>query len=113
MKNPLTPEQEAALVAAIQQAEVRTSGEIRVHLEDTCPTPEPLDRAAQVFAELNMHRTTQRNGSRPRLVATTGDVQLRIPKLGPAPLSALACAASPLMSRGSISAGPDAGHRAG
>ena len=62
MTNPLTPEQEAALVAAIRQAEVTTSGEIRVHLEDTCPTPEPLDRAAQVFAELNMHRTAQRNG---------------------------------------------------
>ena len=62
MTNPLTPEQEATLVAAIRQAEVTTSGEIRVHLEDTCPTPEPLDRAAQVFAELNMHRTAQRNG---------------------------------------------------
>jgi uncharacterized membrane protein len=62
MTNPLTSEQEAALVAAIRQAEITTSGEIRVHLEDTCPTPEPLDRAAQVFAELNMHRTAQRNG---------------------------------------------------
>jgi uncharacterized membrane protein len=62
MTNPLTPEQEAALVAAIKQAEVTTSGEIRVHLEDTCPTPEPLDRAAQVFADLAMHKTAQRNG---------------------------------------------------
>src|SRR6476469_4339922 len=62
MNSPLTPEQDAALVAAIRQAEVTTSGEIRVHLEDTCPTPEPLDRAAQVFAELGMHKTAQRNG---------------------------------------------------
>lgn len=62
MKSPLTPAQDAALVAAIRQAEVTTSGEIRVHLEDTCPTPEPLDRAAQVFGELGMHRTVQRNG---------------------------------------------------
>ena len=62
MKNPLTPAQDAALVAAIRQAEVTTSGEIRVHLEDVCPTPEPLDRAAQVFAELNMHKTAARNG---------------------------------------------------
>ncbi|TGE05379.1 TPM domain-containing protein [Hymenobacter fodinae] len=62
MTNPLTPEQEAALVAAIKQAEITTSGEIRVHLEDTCPTPEPLDRAAQVFADLAMHKTAQRNG---------------------------------------------------
>jgi len=58
----LTPTQEASLIAAIKQAELRTSGEIRVHLEDTCPTPEPLDRAAQVFAELGMHKTAQRNG---------------------------------------------------
>lgn len=49
-------------MAAIKQAEVTTSGEIRVHLEDTCPTPEPLDRAAQVFADLAMHKTAQRNG---------------------------------------------------
>ena len=62
MTSPLTPAQDAALVAAIRAAEVLTSGEIRVHLEETCPTPEPLDRAAQVFGELNMHRTAQRNG---------------------------------------------------
>lgn len=62
MKTSLTPAENAALVAAIRQAEVTTSGEIRVHLEDTCPTPEPLDRAAQVFAELNMHKTAARNG---------------------------------------------------
>ena len=62
MTSPLTPAQDEALVAAIRQAEVTTSGEIRVHLEDTCPTPEPLDRAAQVFAELNMHKTAARNG---------------------------------------------------
>ena len=62
MKSLLTPAQDAALVAAIRQAEVTTSGEIRVHLEDHCPTPEPLDRAAQVFGELNMHKTTARNG---------------------------------------------------
>lgn len=58
----LTPAQEAALVAAIGQAELQTSGEIRLHLEDRCPTPEPLDRAAQVFAELKMHETKLRNG---------------------------------------------------
>ena len=62
MPSPITPAQDAALIAAIRAAEIRTSGEIRVHLEETCPTPEPLDRAAQVFGELNMHRTAQRNG---------------------------------------------------
>ena len=62
MTSPLTPAQDAALVAAIRQAEITTSGEIRVHLEDICPTPEPLDRAAQVFGELNMPKTAARNG---------------------------------------------------
>ena len=62
MTHPLTPTQEASLVAAIKDAELRTSGEIRLHLEDKCPTPEPLDRAAQVFAELKMHHTKLRNG---------------------------------------------------
>ena len=62
MTSPLTPAEDAALVAAIGEAERQTSGEIRVHLEDTCPTPEPLDRAAQVFTELNMHKTDARNG---------------------------------------------------
>ena len=62
MNSPLTPAQDAALVAAIRQAEVTTSGEIRVHIEDVCPTPEPLDRASQVFSELNMHKTAARNG---------------------------------------------------
>ena len=62
MTSPLTPAQEEALVAAIKQAELRTAGEIRLHIEPKCPTPEPLDRAAQVFAELKMHHTQQRNG---------------------------------------------------
>ena len=62
MTSPLTPAEDASLVAAIRAAEMQTSGEIRLHLEDTCPTPEPLDRAAQVFAELNMHKTVARNG---------------------------------------------------
>ena len=81
-KNLLTPAQEEALVAAIRQAETTTSGEIRVHLEDHCPTPEPLDRAAQVFAELNMHQTAQRNGVlfylawQSRQFAVAGDVAI-------------------------------------
>jgi uncharacterized membrane protein len=62
MTHPLTPAQEETLVAAIKAAELRTSGEIRLHLEEKCPTPEPLDRAAQVFAELKMHHTKLRNG---------------------------------------------------
>ena len=56
-----TAEQKAAMVAAIQQAEKDTSGEIRIHIENRAKQ-EVLDRAAQVFAELKMHKTALRNG---------------------------------------------------
>lgn len=56
-----TPEQKDAMVAAIQQAEKDTSGEIRIHFENHTRKA-VLDRAAQVFAELKMHKTAQRNG---------------------------------------------------
>lgn len=56
-----TPEQKAAMVSAIEEAEKNTSGEIRVHFENHCKK-EVLDCAAQVFADLKMHKTAQRNG---------------------------------------------------
>lgn len=46
---------------AIREAELGTSGEIRVHGEDEC-SEDPLDHAAFIFQELNMHRTVLRNG---------------------------------------------------
>lgn len=46
---------------AVRRAESRTSGEIRVHLDDTI-VEEVLDHAAFVFEELGMHRTKDRNG---------------------------------------------------
>lgn len=49
------------MVAAIQQAEKATSGEIRVHIENHC-RKNVLDRAADVFAQLKMHKTAARNG---------------------------------------------------
>lgn len=56
-----TQEQKDAMVAAVQQAEKDTSGEIRIHVENLCKQ-EVLDRAAEVFAELKMHKTALRNG---------------------------------------------------
>ncbi len=47
--------------AAIRAAELRTSGEIRVHLDDVI-VDDVLDHAAFVFEELAMHRTRDRNG---------------------------------------------------
>lgn len=49
------------IIEAIRQAEKNTSGEIRVHIENHC-SKAALDRAAQLFAELKMHKTALRNG---------------------------------------------------
>jgi uncharacterized membrane protein len=46
---------------AIADAEKQTSGEIRVHIEGNCQG-NVLDRAAAVFADLDMHKTKLRNG---------------------------------------------------
>lgn len=53
--------QEQAILNAIANAERITSGEIRVHIENTL-TGEPLTRAAEVFTQLKMHETAERNG---------------------------------------------------
>ena len=49
------------IIDAIVMAEQETSGEIQVHLENHCKG-EVLDRAAQVFEMLQMHKTALRNG---------------------------------------------------
>jgi uncharacterized membrane protein len=48
------------IVAAIQQAELNTSGEIRVHIEPTCDG-DAYDRAKTVFESLGMHATELKN----------------------------------------------------
>ncbi|WP_017731018.1 TPM domain-containing protein [Nafulsella turpanensis] len=60
-KDKLSEEERKSIIAAIQEAEKDTSGEIRVHLENHC-REEVLDRAAEVFAQLKMHKTELRNG---------------------------------------------------
>jgi len=56
-----TREQERAIKLAILNAELDTSGEIRVHVENVC-NGDVLDRAAYIFEKLKMHETVQRNG---------------------------------------------------
>jgi len=46
---------------AILNAELDTSGEIRVHIEKVCDG-EVMNRAAYIFGKLNMKNTEQRNG---------------------------------------------------
>ena len=54
-------EQQAQILAAVKEAEMETSGEIRVHIESTLKD-DVLDRAAWLFKKLGMHETAERNG---------------------------------------------------
>jgi uncharacterized membrane protein len=53
--------QKEAIQAAIADAELNTSGEIRVHIDDKC-TVTPIEKAIEVFEKLKMHETELRNG---------------------------------------------------
>jgi uncharacterized membrane protein len=50
------------IVAAIQEAERQTSGEIKVHIEKNCPDADVMERAKVVFGTLGMHTTKDQNG---------------------------------------------------
>jgi uncharacterized membrane protein len=50
-----------AIFQAIQNAEQRTSGEVRVFIENRCRFVNPLDRAAELFFLLKMDKTVDRN----------------------------------------------------
>ncbi len=54
-------EEKESVKKAVAEAELNTSGEIRVHIEGTC-AGNVLDRAAYIFEKLAMHKTEQRNG---------------------------------------------------
>lgn len=53
---------EEKVVGAIREAELKTSGEIRVHIENRVRGKSNTDRAAIVFHELGMDATEARNG---------------------------------------------------
>ncbi len=59
--NFFSREEKAIIKSAIQEAELNTSGEIRVHIENRCKE-DVMDRAAWWFAKLEMHKTDLRNG---------------------------------------------------
>lgn len=61
VENFFSKEEKKQIADAIAQAELNTSGEIRLHVEGRCKI-DVLDRAAYVFAQLKMHETAQRNG---------------------------------------------------
>ena len=58
----LTETTKERIVKAIKDAELNTSGEVKVHIEETCPTDDATERARQVFQYLHLESTAQRNG---------------------------------------------------
>ena len=80
-------DEQERILAAIETAERRTSGEIRLHLERDVPDEapsggDPYRRSRRVFERLHMHRTAARNGVlvymavRARRFAVVGDEAL-------------------------------------
>ena len=57
----LNDEEDRRIVKAIKQAELNTSGEIKVHIENHC-RGEVEERSLFVFNRLKMNKTKQRNG---------------------------------------------------
>jgi uncharacterized membrane protein len=53
--------EQSQIVEAIQEAEKKTSGEIRVFIESRCRFLDPLDRAREIFHRLRMEGTRERN----------------------------------------------------
>jgi len=61
-KEFFTAEEKHRIVDAVQQAEQRTSGEIRVFVESRCKYMDAIDQATEIFFGLEMQKTEQRNG---------------------------------------------------
>jgi uncharacterized membrane protein len=62
-KKPFFSEEEnEKIVHSIQEAERQTSGEIRIFIEHRCKYVDALDRATEIFNNLQMGKTELRNG---------------------------------------------------
>jgi len=62
-KEFFTEEEKQRLVAAIKKAEQNTSGEVRVFIESKCRFMDALDRAKEIFFQLEMDQTEERNAT--------------------------------------------------
>ena len=60
-KEFFTASEQEEIINAIKEAELNTSGEIRLHIDKSCKG-DVLDRAAYWFGKLKMHKTDLRNG---------------------------------------------------
>lgn len=60
-KEFFTDEEKHLIVEAVRKAEQRTSGEVRVFVENRCRYVNAIDRAVEIFENLQMHKTELRN----------------------------------------------------
>jgi uncharacterized membrane protein len=60
-KEFFTDEEKQLIVEAVQNAERRTSGEVRVFVEHRCRYVNAIDRAVEIFENLQMNKTQLRN----------------------------------------------------
>jgi uncharacterized membrane protein len=56
-----SPHEKKIIASAIKTAETTTSGEIRVFVESKCRYVKAVDRAKELFDNLDMHKTVDRN----------------------------------------------------
>jgi len=78
-KEFFTDEEKQTIIDAVRNAEQRTSGEVRVFVESRCRYVNAIDRAVEIFENLQMQRTELRNATlvyvaiRDRQLAVFGD----------------------------------------
>ena len=60
-KDFFTEEEKLQVIEAVRNAEKRTSGEVRVFVESRCSYMDAIDRAKEIFSELKMNETADRN----------------------------------------------------
>jgi uncharacterized membrane protein len=60
-KEFFTAEEKQQIVEAVKKAERMTSGEVRVFVESRCSYMDAIDRAAEIFFQLRMNATDDRN----------------------------------------------------
>lgn len=81
MSDILTTSEQAQIQQAIATAELKTTGEIRVHIDRKCGI-DPLTKATKLFLSMGMNKTKNRNAALIYLatedhkVAIVGDVEL-------------------------------------
>jgi uncharacterized membrane protein len=62
-KEFFTPAEKERLLEAIRLAEQRTSGEVRLFIESRCRYVDAMDRAGELFLQLGMANTMDRNAT--------------------------------------------------